>query len=178
MLQKIFFLLMVFFSVLSSARADESLYKIIEREDLDAFSDMVILGYSVDELDANGNTPLIIAADLGKKNFVQFLLLNEALANKRAADGTVALHHAAKGGYVDVIKLLCKEGAFINFPDYQGFTPLMYAVLYNKIDAVQSILDLGGDPNFINAQNQTALSIALSKRFYPIAALLEKKKIH
>lgn len=175
MLKKIALLSFGFFLSVFSVQADESLYKIIEKENLDAFSDMVILGYGVNDWDADGYTPLILASSLGKKNFVQFLLLNEAVVDKRASDGTIALHHAARGGYNDIIDMLYKNGSFINYPDFQGLTPLMYAVLGNHVDTVQKIIDLGADVNFISAKKQTALSIARRRKLYPIISLLEKK---
>ena len=36
------------------ARADSSIYDVVNNEDMDTFSDMVILGYDVDEPDADG----------------------------------------------------------------------------------------------------------------------------
>ena len=170
-------LAILFLSSFSVQAEEETLYKIIEQENLDAFSDMVILGYSVDEIGKDGYTPLIIASQLGKRNFVQFLILNDAVVNKRGKDGTVALHHASQAGNIDVIDLLCKNGAYINFPDYQGYTPLMYAILGNKIDAVEKIIDLGGDMNYLTAKNETPLEIARKKRFLPIVSLLEKKGV-
>ena len=178
MIRKFWLILLIMFLSIPFARADESLYEIIEREDFDAFSDMVVLGYDVNQIGKDGKTPLIMASSLGKKNFVQFLLLNEAIVNKRGADGSVALHHAAQSGATDIIDILCKSGGFINFPDYEGYTPLMYAILGNKIDAVEKIINLGGDINFVNAKNETPLSIAKKKRFISIVSLLEKKGAH
>lgn len=178
MLKKITFLFLAIFVSTVSAKADESIYNIVEQEDLDAFSDMVVLGYSVDEIGPDGNTPLILAATLGKRHFAQFLILNEVDINKRGKDGTVALHHAAHGGYTDIIELLCKEGGFIDFPDYQGYTPLMYAVLGNKIDAVKKLLELGANVNYINIKNETALSIARRKKMFSIISLLKQYDAH
>ena len=45
-----------------AAQAEDTIYDVINREDTKAFSDMVMLGYDIDEQDIDGYTPLMIAA--------------------------------------------------------------------------------------------------------------------
>ena len=47
--------------------------------------------------------------------------------NKKDSNGWTPLHEGARGGHLDVVKLLVKNGANLNEKSYSGETPL-YAV--------------------------------------------------
>lgn len=155
--------------------ADDSVYDVINREDMDTFSDMVVLGYDVDDSDADGFTPLMIAAALNKTNFAQFLIANGANVNKRSLNGLTAVHRAAQAGHNEMIDILYGADASIDIPDFDGNTPLMYAVAANRRFTVERLVALGANINYYNARNETALKIAEKKRFKEIVAFLRSK---
>ena len=68
----------------------------------------------VDELDAEGNTALHIAAKRGHRMCVQFLLESAASPQVKDADGNTALHLAAGQGNFAISKLLTTYGASID----------------------------------------------------------------
>ena len=78
-----------------AAQAEDTIYDVINREDTKAFSDMVMLGYDIDEQDIDGYTPLMIAAAAGKTGFVGYLIDNGAKVDKRYYQGGTAMHRAA-----------------------------------------------------------------------------------
>ena len=172
-MKKIFFLFILFYSISTQAQTMETtIYDVVNREDKDTFSDMVVLGYEIDDTDAEGYTPLMIASSLGKPRFAEFLLKNGALINKRSNNGMTALHRAAQSGQNEMVDLLINSGAKINWPDYKGYTPLMYAVLGNNPFTVEHLYALGADINYRNTSNQTALDIAKKKKFKEIVSFL------
>ena len=154
------------------AHADESIYDVVNNEDMDTFSEMVTLGYDIDEPDPDGFTPLMIAAALGKANFAQYLINNQANVNKRSYYGITALHRAAQAGHSNIVNILVEAGAWVNMPDLSGDTPLMYAVRAERQFTAELLIKLGSDVNFMNAQGETALKIAEKKRFKAIYELL------
>lgn len=161
--------------VLRPAVADDSVYDIINNEDTVAFSQLVTLGYDIDDSDADGYTPLMIAAALGKSQFVQFLIDNGADVNHRSYNGETAIHKASSAGNNEIIDMLYEAEANLNMPDFDGNTPLMYAITSNRRFTVERLVKLGADINYRNAHKETALNVAEKNRFKEIAAFLRSK---
>jgi ankyrin repeat protein len=91
----------------------------------------------------SGITPLMAAAGLGTAEedttgrqktqaqaieAIQLLLDLGIDVNAQASDGQTALHGAALQGYDDVIRFLAAQGAKLDTPDKDGFTPLDVAL--------------------------------------------------
>ena len=160
-----------------TAKADDmTVFDIINNEDQTAFSDMVIIGYDINQRDKNGNTALMTASELGKLKFVRFLLLNDATINLRNNIGQIPLHAAAQNGHNEVISALVEHGAKLNMPDMDGNTPLMLAVIANKPETVELLHKLGASLNYHNAKGETALRIADRKYFREISNYLRKNQ--
>ncbi len=155
-------------------QADSSIYDVVNNEDMDTFSDMVILGYDIDDTDADGFSPLMIASALGKPTFVQFLIDNNAKVDKRSYKGLTALHRAAQAGHNEIVNILVEAGANVNMPDFDGNTPLMLAVASNRRFTAELLVKLGTDINFRNAKGETAYKIAEKRRFKEIMEFLKE----
>jgi ankyrin repeat protein len=91
----------------------------------------------------SGISPLMAAAGLGTSEAdttgrqktqaqaieaIQLLLDLGIDVNAAASDGQTALHGAAMQGYDDVIRFLAAQGAKLDTPDKDGFTPLDVAL--------------------------------------------------
>lgn len=70
--------------------------------------------------------------------------------------------------------LVLKFGADINVQDYQGYTPLMHAVLYGRKCTVQLLLENGADCDFKNFKEETALIVAVMHNAQEIVNMLLK----
>ncbi|MCM1324490.1 MAG: ankyrin repeat domain-containing protein [Acetobacter sp.] len=169
------FFLGLFLSAGVSLAADKTIYEIINSEDQFAFSNMVALGFDIDQSDSDGYTPLMIASSLGKIKFVEFLIDNGADVNLRSHTGLTALHRAAQDGHNEVIAALLLGGANINIPDMAGFTPLMVSVIANQRFCVEFLIKRGANINFRNADGDTALRISDRKKFYDLSKYLRQQ---
>lgn len=69
---------------------------------------------SLDARDAQGLTPLVVAASAGQADTVHSLLTQGAGVDKTSADGRTALIAAAQNGHIDVVQSLIAAGANLN----------------------------------------------------------------
>jgi len=80
----------------------------------------------------------------------------------------MALISAVKVGDLERVKYLIEGGADVNRSDIHEWTPLMYAVLRNKIEIIKLLLTRGANVNSINIDGTTALHIARDIYIYKI----------
>ncbi|KAI2861456.1 hypothetical protein CBS76997_10186 [Aspergillus niger] len=115
---------------------------------------LVECGWYVNEVDAEGRTPLHCAADKGHYPVVQVLLSNEQLdVNARDQRESTALHEAAWKGHLAVADLLLtKPNIDINVEDRYGRTPLCCASHAGNLPMVELLL--GRSDVQVNAENQ------------------------
>ena len=82
---------------------------------------------------------------------------------------------AAMDGDASAIKRLLETGTNINEPDSRhGWTPLFWAIYYNKPDIVQLLLNEGALVNIQDAEGNSPLMIATSSEYAILHTLIEK----
>lgn len=172
-------LLIIFFSVIffcynafASAFEDKEIFDAVNNEDTSLFLEMMAAGVDVNEKDAKGNTPLMIASSYGRYNFAKFIIDMGANVNKKNYKGVVALHRAAETGNNEIVNLLLDNNAFVDMPDLEGITPLMLAVIAEKQSTVELLIKRGASVAFRNIKGQTAIDIAKSRRLWNIYSFL------
>jgi hypothetical protein len=105
----------------------------------------------------SGTTPLLIAASRGHDAVVA-LLLAAGADKTAAAGGEQAIHRAARGGHVDVLRQLLAAGVHVDAPSQQavagigvllarsvGATALGIAALAGSAASVRVLLEAGAD---------------------------------
>ncbi|MCB1500646.1 MAG: ankyrin repeat domain-containing protein [Bauldia sp.] len=118
-------------------------------------------GTLADTRDANGRTPLMVAAAFGNRAVAEVLLAGGA--NPSARDrlyGDTALHFAALAGRVEVARLLLARGADINTGANMGETPLHYAALYNHRKMIAFLIEGGANIDAADGTGLTPLQYA------------------
>lgn len=115
---------------------------------------LATLGYSVDDVDDHGNTPLLYAAMEDSADTIKYLVAEGANIDFTNENGNKALHFAAMQGSADIIQYLVAEGADINFTDKNGNTALHFAVMCKSPAAIESLLSLGAN---YDARNEKGL---------------------
>ncbi len=154
-----------------------ALMKAVNHNDAALVHKLIQQGVDVDELDANQDAPLVIAAYKGYTEIVKLLL--EAGASVAALDPEMkatALHAAAYAGHAEAAKLLIEHHIDINKQGpYNGFTALHDAVWQNNVDVAKVIIDAGADLTIKSNTGQTPLDFAKARHHQEIAALIEQK---
>ncbi|KAE8636008.1 hypothetical protein XENTR_v10002811 [Xenopus tropicalis] len=90
--------------------------------------------------DEEGFTPLMWAAAHGQIAVVEFLLQNGADPQVLGKGRESALSLACSKGYTDIVKMLVECGVDVNEYDWNGGTPLLYAVHGNHVKCVKILL--------------------------------------
>lgn len=130
------------------------------------------------------NDRLLSAAGEGNTEEVRQLLRDENTnVNAYDSEEYTALHRAAQHGNLDIVKLLVKHNAFLDYdqrvtvsPDekvYQTpYSPLGLAVQEGHIEIVKFLLDKGASIDYLDSTGQTALHLAVQQGHAKIVKLL------
>ncbi|XP_076217603.1 ankyrin repeat family A protein 2-like [Aptenodytes patagonicus] len=120
----------------------------------------------INHKDKEGFTPLMWAAAHGQIAVVEFLLQNGADPQILGKGCESALSLACSKGYTDIVKMLLDCGVDVNEYDWNGGTPLLYAVHGNHVKCVKILLESGADPTIETdaGYNSMDLSVALGYR--------------
>ncbi|HST62804.1 MAG TPA: ankyrin repeat domain-containing protein [Longimicrobium sp.] len=152
-------------------------------------------GAPVDVPDAEGVTPLMVAAGLADERFVEFLLGKGANAAATNAAGQTPLMYLAAScrhpavsdpgpgrqrAPEPVLLHLVEAGVDLNAQDRRGRTALMHATRGSGL-RVRDLLAVGADPYRLDQRGRTALDIALASPYSPdnafIVAVLQRAMI-
>lgn len=154
-----------------------ALMKAINKNDLPLVQKLIQEGVNVNELDANRDAPLVIAAYKGYNQIVKLLL--EQGADVTAVDPgmkATALHAAAYAGRTEAAKLLIEYKIDINKQGpYNGYTALHDAIWQNNIDIVKLLLEANADLSIRSQDGKTPLDFAKSRNYEQIVTLIENK---
>ncbi len=108
-----------------------------------------------------------------KKDILNYYL-NTLKANPNTKDWTdkSALIIAVETDNDEIIKMLLKAGANIEYTGYFGDTPLMYAVQSKKYIAAETLIKAGANVNFKGDYGETPLVIAIRQKDFAMIKLL------
>ena len=112
---------------------------------------------SLQAVDDQGQTPLLLAAHLGKKSMVTSILscgtLSSAGNHNQIHDhrkidlgatdalGRTVLHYCAEFGMCEAARIVLDHGVNINTPDKSQHPPMYYAIKTREYNAVKLLLD-------------------------------------
>lgn len=151
------------------------------RNALHAGNDIAIIeillssGVHIDTKDADGNTPLIMAAANANVDAVNYLLTKGADQDVKGRLGRNTLHAAAQGGDVVIVETMLSRGLHINSKDSLGDTPLIIASACGKLEAVCLLLEKGAKSLITGQLGRNPLHAAAQCGH---AAIIEKLLFH
>jgi ankyrin repeat protein len=115
---------------------------------------------SLTTIAATGDVRLIDAVKAGNAATVRTLAKQRALVNATEADGTTALHWAARLDRVELVQTLIRSGAAVNAQTRYGVTPLSLAAVNGSAAIVEALLKAGADANAEVTDGETVLMLA------------------
>jgi ankyrin repeat protein len=118
------------------------------------------------------------AGDAEELKFIATLPITAAVINDMDLKGMSALHHAAKGGFVECVKILFGvKHIDVNCRDDQGWTPLHYAAQQGHLEVVETLLQHKKvNAALKNKHKQRAVDLAKTKEIITLLQYAEKKK--
>lgn len=122
----------------------------------------VVIAYCYTKSKATDNykTILRIASKNCNLAVVEFSVKHLLDINAQIPELT-ALHYAAGGGCLEVVKLLAEEGADINTARYERWTALHSAALSGHLEIVRFLLENGANPNVRDDDGKTPRRVAV-----------------
>ncbi|MDG1437113.1 MAG: ankyrin repeat domain-containing protein [Rickettsiaceae bacterium] len=85
-----------------------------------------------------------------------------------------ALHYAVREGLLDVVDPLIEQGAEVNLKNKSGATPLIQAVMHNRIDIAAKLLGHQADPNISDNYGYNSAHTAACNANFKMLKLLLK----
>lgn len=96
----------------------------------------------------------------------RLIRVNPSVCNEYDKDGMAPLHHAARGNFVQIMKLLLKAGADIDIPATKNcmyVTPLICASKFDSFDACRVLIQNGAQITKKTCNGQSPLHYAARK---------------
>ncbi|OHE74415.1 MAG: hypothetical protein A2Y14_03925 [Verrucomicrobia bacterium GWF2_51_19] len=155
---------------------------ILNKTENDFFLDPFVV---IDEYIPNihiDDSPLCVAVQNGDWNSILYLLIKHVDINACGRFGT-PLRYAAAVGNVEIMKLLIKEGADVNFlPEFVNgeHTPLFAAVVNKKYDTLEyllslPIIDMDGPHGIVDIPQEDGSSVSLDSPLVASVLLRDEK---
>jgi ankyrin repeat protein len=115
---------------------------------------------SINELNTEGYSPLVLATYRGNNEVAKFLIENGSNINGNSKMGTPLMAAIVKGN-TEIAKLLILKNADVNSSDSNGTTALMYAVQFKNSDILKLLLLHNADKTKRDNQGKTAFEFAV-----------------
>lgn len=148
----------------------ESFEALVRKGSLEDISLCFDHNISVDFRFSNGGTPLIIAAEEGRLEVVEFLIDSGANLNACNDHDYTALHGAAFHGHQPIVELLLKNGANANIKDSTGSTPLLLSISRGYCLIAEKLISCGA-----HVEKLKLLGIAERKGLTDIVNILKRQ---
>ena len=125
--------------------------------------------------DANDNTPLHIAAEIGSTSSAEYLIAKGSRLDEKNKDGNNPLHVAALSGHVGMVDLFLMNKADLRAVNVQQNSPLHLAIINGKDDAARRLIDAGSDLGLKNIVGKTPLHLTVRHNRRAVAEILIAK---
>ncbi|KAG7399125.1 hypothetical protein PHYBOEH_009703 [Phytophthora boehmeriae] len=138
-------------------------YECAAEGDIECLEEILDSGrVGVNDVDVDGFTALMVAAAEGHHNVVRALLRRGADVSVQTFElRSTALHFAAKNGDKETVEALCEsDAAVVDCWNVNTDTPLIWACIEGRAEAVQVLLKYGADVNMLNQYGASTVMCA------------------
>jgi len=166
-------LLLLFVFVCPPAFCQEQINR---KEVIQKITAIIDSGEGINSQNADGQTPLFLACQIGEVSLVQRILDVGGQLGITTNMGFAPLHAAASGGYVDVASILLKHGVSADVQNpLNGFTPLYVAASAGQLQFCELLISYGAEVNLLSYYHRSPLMHAIRNGYIQVAELLLEK---
>eukprot|EP01116_Phalansterium_solitarium_P007519 TRINITY_DN2023_c0_g1_i1.p1 TRINITY_DN2023_c0_g1~~TRINITY_DN2023_c0_g1_i1.p1 ORF type:complete len:593 (+),score=172.05 TRINITY_DN2023_c0_g1_i1:315-2093(+) len=158
------------------------LHRALEKDNVDLARILVAFGTKPTTKDANGETPIILAARTGVCELIVYFINSGASKEDVDRDSRTIASYAFESGKPEFLASISYgQGCDLNRPDNSGMAPIHYAVKNRRADFLATYVFTQVPPNALNLDarardGKTPLLMAAELGLTPlVAALIEKK---
>jgi ankyrin repeat protein len=105
-------------------------------------------------------TAVQLAKDGHTKELSALLASKPKLVNEKNKNGNSLLHIAAWKGHADIVLMLLMRGAEINAIDGKGYTPLLVAIEFRRVEIAKNLIERGASTTMANQAMCLPLHVA------------------
>ncbi len=146
-----------------AARAIQ-VHEAVKSGDVSKLQQYIIDKVDLDRQDKDENTPLHLAAVMGREDLAEMLIRGGAGIKKIENDiGLSPIQYAAIAGQANVVKILLDNGASVNEKNSKGETLLLLAASRGHLAVVKLLLERGADVNMADNNNERPLHVAANQ---------------
>ncbi|TWR31636.1 ankyrin repeat domain-containing protein [Mucilaginibacter pallidiroseus] len=158
-MKKVILLSAMFFMCLAAGA--QNLFTAIQENDALAVKYLLNKGANINAQDADGRTPLIIAASNGQERIARLLLCcSNPDVDVKDNNGNTALMLACQNNRVNEMYLVATHFPDVNLRNKNGRTALMIATEANNIEAVKYLMAHNANASAKDKQKLTAMDYA------------------
>ena len=148
----------------ADSQTDNSLFVVARSGDLVQLEQLLEQGGNPNSTNAQGFTPLILAAYYGHIPLVERLIQSGSKACAVDSKGSNAMMGAAFRGHIDMIQCLLENAnCDVNHRNLAGQTTLMMAALCGREDIIDLLMKYDADPSIQDAAGNRAASLAMGQ---------------
>ena len=114
---------------------------------------------TLESLNENGFTPLIIACYRNNDKCVEYLIQKKVNVDQSSQEGTALLGACYKGN-LKIVKHLLDAGAEVNTTNRDGTTPLIFAVLSKNMGLIKVLIENKADVSLTDNRGLSAADYA------------------
>ena len=131
-------------------------------------------GDELENWEADGETPLMIAVVANARETAELLLARGADVAAKSDGGVTPLHLAAEGDAHETAELLLDRGAAVGARDGDGSTPLHFAARGKAPGIAELLLARGAEVGAKDEDGRTALQVAVEAEAHEVEAVLNR----
>ena len=110
---------------------------------------------------------------------VKFILENSTLQiNTKDSKQNTPLIDACRSGFIEIVKYLISKGADIHIKNKDGYSALLFSVVYEQYEIAKYLIDNGANIEDSNKDGRTVLAFAVLKENIPFIKYLIEKGVN
>jgi uncharacterized protein len=154
--------------------SSQTIFDVVRKGDIQLLQKLYTLKPdTINSINENGFTPLIIAVYRYQNETAKFLLEHGASVNVNSPEGPALLAAVYKNN-TEMVEALIKHKANLDLTNEEGVTALMFATMNNNLKLVDLLLKHGANKTLLSKSGHSALSYAKMYNFTEVRQTLSK----